>query len=114
MPLPAGPEAPVLAWEEAAPGQGGPAPLPQAPALTRVFFPQEPEAERGCDDSDCADTETPDCNRDKHRYRGKERDTETQIQKRQIQTPERGRDTRERQMQTDRHRDIRRQTQDLT
>lgn len=54
----ASPEAPEPAWEGATPGQGGPVPLLPALTLRKVFFPQEPEAERGCDYSDCAETET--------------------------------------------------------
>lgn len=60
MPLPTGPEAPEPAREGATPGQGGPVPLVRAPALTSVFFPQEPETGSRHDNFDQAETETPD------------------------------------------------------
>lgn len=98
MPLPAGPEAPELAWGEAEPGQGGPVALTAAPTLTRVLFPQEPEAGRGRDDSHCAETSD--------RGRGRETETETERQTerqrdmnretertREAEIPERDRDT---------------------
>lgn len=96
------------AWGEAAPGQGGPVALTQAPALTRVFFPPEPEAGRECDDSDCRHRDT--------RLRQTETEAETEAKK------ARGTDTqrdkiqryqREADADRDRHRDTRRKTRDL-